>query len=425
MTAMDFPLNPNNGDTHNSYVYDATHGVWNQNPQQLAARFISSDTAPSSPSTGDAWFDTETGKTYIYHDSSWVESGNPVIGFVDPYDQTTTSTGYLALPKGTSAQRPVTPNNGDIRFNTELGEPEYYSEALSEWFLFRQQATNEFAVSYLVVAGGGGGGWDRGGGGGAGGYRSNVSGENSGGGAVPESDLNLTLGTYTLEVGAGGPGALNIGSSRGGAGFDSIFSSITSLGGGGGATSNAASSLTGGDGGSGGGGARSNQTVGGSGETGQGFGGGQGNDSNPERAGGGGGSDAVGANGSSSGNGGAGVSSSITGSAVTRAGGGGGGANNTSGGSGAADGGNGGSSTSGGGSVGGNAVINSGSGGGGGGEPSAGGSGGSGVVIFKIPSSVSVSFSVGLTEANGGSGQTIGDNTVYRVTEGTGTVTFS
>jgi hypothetical protein len=31
---------------------------------------------------------------------------------------------------------------------------------------------------------------------------------------------------------------------------------------------------------------------------------------------------------------------------------------------------------------------------------------------------------VGLTEANGGNGQTIGDYTVYTVTAGTGTVTF-
>ena len=57
-------------------------------------------------------------------------------------------------------------------------------------------------------------------------------------------------------------------------------------------------------------------------------------------------------------------------------------------------------------------------------ESQAGGAGGSGVVIFKVPSWAVPTFSVGLTEANGGSGQTIGDYKIYTVTAGTGTVTF-
>ena len=35
-------------------------------------------------------------------------------------DQANTSTGYFALPAGTTAQRPSSPANGMIRFNTEL-----------------------------------------------------------------------------------------------------------------------------------------------------------------------------------------------------------------------------------------------------------------------------------------------------------------
>ena len=158
MVAFNFPTSPSNGDTYDNYVYDATEGVWNANPRQLASRFITSATQPSTPSNGDGWFDTNTGKTYIYYSdgssAQWVESGNPVIGYVDPYDQTTTSTGYLALPKGTSAQRPVTPNNGDIRFNTELEQPEWYSDSTNEWVLFKDTPT--FSVEYVVIAGGGG-----------------------------------------------------------------------------------------------------------------------------------------------------------------------------------------------------------------------------------------------------------------------------
>lgn len=34
-----------------------------------------SATAPSSPSTGAIWFDSDTGQTYVYYDSSWIEVG--------------------------------------------------------------------------------------------------------------------------------------------------------------------------------------------------------------------------------------------------------------------------------------------------------------------------------------------------------------
>jgi hypothetical protein len=45
-----------------------------------------------------------------------------------------------------------------------------------------------------------------------------------------------------------------------------------------------------------------------------------------------------------------------------------------------------------------------------------GGNGGSGVVIFSVPTGTNVSFSEGVTEANGGTGEVVGDNTVYTVT---------
>ena len=43
-----------------------------------------SDTAPSSPTEGAMWFESDTGKTFIYYDSTWVEIGGGGGGTSDP-----------------------------------------------------------------------------------------------------------------------------------------------------------------------------------------------------------------------------------------------------------------------------------------------------------------------------------------------------
>lgn len=437
--ALNFPLNPADGDTYENYVYDATEGVWNANPQQLASRFITSATQPSTPSNGDGWLDTNTGKTYIYYNdgssAQWIESGNPVIGFVDPYDQDSTSTGYFSLPKGTSAQRPVAPSNGDIRFNTELGEPEYYSEVESAWFLFREQAISGFAVEFLTIGGGGGGGAAQGGGGAAGGYRSSVLGESTANGSDPEPSINISIGSsYTVQVGAGGaPGISN--SDPGNNGSDSQFATITSLGGGGGGAgySSDASGYTGLDGGSGGGGGWliniSGTYAGGLSTPAQGTDGGGGVHVDGDSAGGGGGGGALQAGqtapaGREAGDGGNGISSSITGISVARAGGGGGGCNYTEGSGGLGGGGYGGGPNSGDPASG---ETNKGAGGGGGnsGQNTDGASGGSGIVIIKYPVERSISVDPGLVHTTNVVTFAGGDYKVTQFTAGTGTVTFS
>ena len=431
MAALNFPLSPEDGDVYGKYAYDATEGVWNANPQQLASRFVTSATQPTSPSNGDGWLDTNTGKTYIYYNdgssAQWIESGNPVIGFVDPYDQTTTSTGHLALPKGTSAQRPVAPENGDIRFNTELGQPEWYSDASSEWVLFKDGPT--FDVEYLVIAGGGGGGSGQpaggirtGGGGGAGGYRCNVPGESSGGNSSAESALSLSAGTYTVTVGAGGATS-GIDGATGNSGSSSTFNTVISTGGGGGGKGGSSGNdgVAGGSGGGGGADYTYANADGGAGTSGQGSAGGAGASNG---AGGGGGAGAVGGDAASDtgGDGGNGLTSSITGSAIARGGGGGGGADSSVnyGVGGTGGGGNGGgqsgtpADTPG--------TANTGGGGGGGGASGYDGSaGGSGIVIIKYPSIYTATPTVGLTSIT----NTVGDYKVTQFTAGTGTVTFS
>ena len=313
---------------------------------------------------------------------------------------------------------PDSPSDGDIfgehRYNATKGVWEWYvlpGDTTAEDLLLPGQFLG-YGIEYLVIAGGGGGArtdvsnnYGGGGGGGAGGYRSSVVGESSGGGASYEPKLNTFLGTYNITIGAGGSGSTTQGSK----GQDSIFGSIVSDGGGGaGGSSNATS---GGSGGAGSG-TGSGSTLGASGTPNQGFSGANGTFIGGVLSGGGSGGGA-GGSGTAETNGppgGIGVSSSITGVLTERAVGGSGASGYLGGGNVAKGGGNG--------------EQNKGNGGNGS-EYRDPGSGGSGVVIFKISSAADISFSVGLTEANGGSGQTVGDYKVYTVTAGTGTVTIS
>jgi hypothetical protein len=135
----------------------------------------------------------------------------------------------------------------------------------------------------LVIAGGGGGGGVIGGGGGAGG--------------IQFSTINLTSGSKTVVVGAGGIGGVgwnNVGQ-QGGQGGNSQFDVITSIGGGGGGLHGGASgSQTNLWNGGSGGGSGSSTTGLGAGTVGQGQNGGYGGENN---GGGGGGFAGVGGNG--------------------------------------------------------------------------------------------------------------------------------
>jgi hypothetical protein len=254
-------------------------------------------------------------------------------------------------------------------------------------------------LDYLVIAGGGGGGANVGGGGGAGGYRTSFS--TSGGGQPAEPRLHLNYSTaYPITIGAGGVGGTGVGG-VGSNGSNSRFANLISIAGGGGGGNGGG--LNGRDGGSGGGAGEAAQR--GSGTPGQGFNGGIDYDlGNYYGSGGGGGAGAVGVNGSSGGGGtgGAGVASSITGASVTRAGGGGGGYYPIGGSQASGSGGGGGSGSSS--NINGGAgTANTGGGGGGGSnmnnDPGAGGAGGSGIVILRIPSYATATFSGGVTSS--------------------------
>ena len=256
------------------------------------------------------------------------------------------------LPKGTTAQRPVAPAAGMIRYNTDFKYVETYTGSSWEPY-FSNKDTGNYAtvvtssgthiqgedagyrthtffsgshtvtpvksgiVEVLVIAGGGGGGNHGGGGGGA-------------GGVIYNNAYSVVAGTsYTVTVGEGGIGDTRAytGSTSG---QNSVFGTLTADGGGRGQHSGAG--LAGGSGGGGsygyvgapvGGGA-----AGGAGTLGQGFAGGIGSGitgSYPAGGGGGAGGKGKNATDTAGGDGGPGLLFSISGTPTWYAGGGGGG----------------------------------------------------------------------------------------------------
>ena len=324
------------------------------------------------------------------------------------------TTAALKVPVGTTAERPVSPTTGSMRYNTTTSALEIHLGG--RW---QQVSVSDYTVTvdYLVVAGGGGGGGGAsgaGGGGGAGGYRT-------------DTGLSVNKNTpITITVGSLGSGGTF--STFGTKGGNSQFSTIiATVGGRGGYVSPAQSA---GNGGSGGGGGGNGTSTFGNGNEGnftpiEGNNGGSNNLTISNwGAGGGGGANTVGSNGEANnpGNGGSGLTSSLN--SLVYSGGGGGGswnAGTSNGLGGSSIGGNGGKGSL---SNGVNASPNNrGSGGGGGGQDSAGGNGSAGVVIIKILSSINATFSIGVSQTSITSG---GFTTITVTAAGVSdTVTFS
>lgn len=92
MPAMDFPTSPTNGQTYGQYYYDGTKGAWRVTGQP-GSTVIPSPTAPTSPSPGNLWVNTNDGVLFWYYDdgnsTQWVEvksntaSGSTVAARVD------------------------------------------------------------------------------------------------------------------------------------------------------------------------------------------------------------------------------------------------------------------------------------------------------------------------------------------------------
>ena len=208
--------------------------------------------------------------------------------------------------------RVVTPPVGG---DTTTSYGNYVSHSFTSSGSFVVDPSYPVTVDYLIVAGGGGGGNANGGGGGG------------GAGGMRTGTVNLSGGTYPVQVGTGGAGVGANTNAQGTPGNDSTFYFVTSTGGGGGGGEPPNSTQNGLPGGSGGGGGRANGN-GGSGTTGQGNPGGT---SVNNSGGGGGGASQTGTNAQpeQGGAGGNGLNNAYAnGSNVVYAGGGGGGCEN-------------------------------------------------------------------------------------------------
>ena len=86
MAVVNFPDNPSDGDTQDvggiTYTYSSSKGYWTAAASSGGgggggASVTTDDAAPSSPSDGDLWYDTDTGGMFVYYEdvdsSQWVE----------------------------------------------------------------------------------------------------------------------------------------------------------------------------------------------------------------------------------------------------------------------------------------------------------------------------------------------------------------
>lgn len=158
---------PLSGNTYlDAYIIAGTAGLdsgglvyyWTQNSTWLSAgrilgpqgvtgptgargNFTTSATVPLAPNTGDAWFNTTSGRAYIYYDTYWVEMHPNIAGATGPTGATglvgpTGPQGVNITMKGAVAQVADLPSSGNV-INDAYTVSEDYSVRIwngSSWF---------------------------------------------------------------------------------------------------------------------------------------------------------------------------------------------------------------------------------------------------------------------------------------------------
>lgn len=79
-------------DTTNDVFYFRSNGTWNQVSGGGATLTVSDSIPTEDLVEGDLWFESDTGKTFVYYDSFWVEVGSP------GYGNGSASVNFLAFP---------------------------------------------------------------------------------------------------------------------------------------------------------------------------------------------------------------------------------------------------------------------------------------------------------------------------------------
>lgn len=87
--AINFPNSPSVNDTHTvgTTTWVWTGSVWNIQTR-TAVNMTVSDTVPASPIVGDMWFESDTGRTFLYYDAHWIEIsglGGPSVNTISVY----------------------------------------------------------------------------------------------------------------------------------------------------------------------------------------------------------------------------------------------------------------------------------------------------------------------------------------------------
>jgi len=242
------------------------NGMYHSNYTDYGLSFPSSVFATDSDTT-DASVDT----IMTYDISSG--SGNVGIGTDNPQAPLhVNATSGMIIPSGTAAQQP-TGQTGMLRFNTTLSRLQVHDG--TSWKSIKGVGATGGTVTYvggytvhtfktdgtfivssggeidvLMVGGGGGGGADNGGGAGA-------------GGLIFRPGLLVDVGSYTIDIGPGGTGAVAQGTTAG-KGSNTTAFGLTALGGGYGNNGHSADGSAN-SGGSGGGGDGERGSTGGSG----------------------------------------------------------------------------------------------------------------------------------------------------------------
>ncbi len=353
------------------------------------------------------WNTPANGNTYSVTTGTAISnvtlSATSAIGYGIQYTANTLPTG-LTLSGNTISGTPTTTGNTNTLLTATANTSNKSAPRIINWIATSPVPTTPSTIEYLVVAGGGAGG---------GGQSDSSMGGGGGGGAggLLADTMSISAGTtYTVTVGAGGPGVSR--QQIGNSGSSSALHNITTVGGGGGAYRNV-SATSGGSGGGGGGTTGSNGGSGVAGPPRQGYNGGNGDYWNGA---GGGGAGAAGSSSPAGGAGGIGVQWPSS-SGTYYAGGGGGGGGEYGGSAGGLGGGGQGNWRSG------NAgTVNTGGGGGGqAGLTSSGtsGSGGSGVVIVRY----SDSFGAAASTTGSPTVTVSGGYRTYTFT-GSGSITF-
>ena len=122
--AVDFPTSPSNGQTFTSgtitYTYNSTASLWNSAASGGGGSSVTvSDTAPTSPSDGDMWYNSLDLNLYVYYNdgssSQWVQSAPQQAGVTGAAGAAGSATSYANLAGFPSSGNTA----GDMGFATD------------------------------------------------------------------------------------------------------------------------------------------------------------------------------------------------------------------------------------------------------------------------------------------------------------------